>query len=197
MFLCSVLTLAVSVALSRAAAAPPAPCCIGQQFSANIDETGGQVAGTGGKFIDVSVYRQSFIKMRTFVNNFFLVSRRCNHPTNKNIVIKIRNGSTSFVAHPFLHIQCISTSEITTMFLLVTERVISTLSAANALSTIWLHQQEDLCGGYSGAPHGHIPLQSGQRLLYGIRLHTAFIYFIVIKGYSSLVGYASILFHKK
>ena len=136
MFLCSVLTLAVSVALSRAAAAPPAPCCIGQQFSANIDETGGQVAGTGGKFIDVSVYRQSFIKMRTFVNYFFLVSRRCNHPTNKNIVIKIRNGSTSFVAHSFLHIQCISTSEITTMFLLVTERVTSTLSAANALSTI-------------------------------------------------------------
>ena len=64
MFLCSVLTLAVSVALSRAAAGPPAPCCIGQQFSANIDETGGQVEGGGGKFMDVSRHIQSFIKMR-------------------------------------------------------------------------------------------------------------------------------------
>nr|XP_022316277.1 uncharacterized protein LOC111119973 [Crassostrea virginica] len=46
----------------------PAPCCIGQQFSANIDETGGQVAGTGGKFIDQTLFLQfDFTNKRTYV----------------------------------------------------------------------------------------------------------------------------------
>jgi hypothetical protein len=37
-------------------AATPAPCCIGEQFSATIDETGGRPdPHTGGAFVDVSL----------------------------------------------------------------------------------------------------------------------------------------------
>ncbi|XP_061190964.1 uncharacterized protein LOC133199107 [Saccostrea echinata] len=37
----------------------PAPCCLGQQFSASIDETGGQVPeGKSSRFIDEKLYVQ-------------------------------------------------------------------------------------------------------------------------------------------
>ncbi|XP_048764051.2 uncharacterized protein LOC125672036 [Ostrea edulis] len=50
-------------------ATTPAPCCIGQQFSATIDETGGRPdPNTGGKFIDQSLFLQfDYTNKRTYV----------------------------------------------------------------------------------------------------------------------------------
>ncbi|XP_061166096.1 uncharacterized protein LOC133175018 [Saccostrea echinata] len=51
-------------------ASTPTPCCIGDQFSTSIDETGGQVAPgtTGSKFIDQQIFLQfDYTNKRTYV----------------------------------------------------------------------------------------------------------------------------------
>nr|XP_022316273.1 uncharacterized protein LOC111119971 isoform X1 [Crassostrea virginica] len=100
MFLSSVLTLAVSVALSRAAAAPPAPCCIAQQFSANIDETGGQVDGTGGKFMDQMMFVQT-----DYPNKVTYVEGTVTRPTG-TYLYRLVNDYTENMSYSFVSGAC-------------------------------------------------------------------------------------------
>lgn len=81
-------------------AAGPAPCCIGKQFSAYIDETGGQPTASGGKFIDQQLYLQfDYTNKRTYVEGTLIL------PTGP-LPYKVVNDYAANVTYSFTNGAC-------------------------------------------------------------------------------------------